>query len=76
MLFRSIQNEIQQQIEEEKRKQDERNKESERKIKELQNKQKGSGAKATDLKKKINPDNEGETFAGGPPPVSSLVQWF
>ncbi|MBK7561460.1 MAG: PspC domain-containing protein [Chitinophagaceae bacterium] len=72
----AVKNEIQQQIEEEKRKQDERNKESERKIKELQNKQKGSGAKATDLKKKINPDNEGETFAGGPSPVSSLVQWF
>ncbi|MEO7983887.1 MAG: hypothetical protein ABI688_07385, partial [Bacteroidota bacterium] len=67
---------IQKQIEDEKRKQDERNKESERKIKELQDKQKSTGTKPTVLKTKGNNKTTDEAFAGGPSPVSSLVQWF
>ncbi len=64
---------LQKEIEEEKRKQDERNKESERKIKELQDKQKTTGTKPSAFKK--NKSAEG-AVAGGPSPVSSLVEWF
>ena len=67
---------IQKQIEEEKRKQEERNKESERKIKELQDKQTTTPAKPTVLNKKVNNKTEDGAFAGGPSPVSSLVEWF
>ena len=69
-------NDIQQQIEEEKRKIEERNKESERKIKELQDKQKPGGTKPTVHIRNRDNINENGAFAGGPSPVSSLVQWF
>ncbi|MEO6610849.1 MAG: PspC domain-containing protein [Chitinophagaceae bacterium] len=65
------QNDIQQQIEEEKRKKEE----SDRKIKELEDKQKAAGTKPTTFKRKTTLNKE-DAFAGGPSPVPSLVQWF
>lgn len=64
-----VNNDIQKQIEEEKRKQ----KESEQKVKDLEEKIKS--AKPIGLIKKELKKND-ETFAGGPSPVSSLVEWF
>ena len=66
------QTDIQKQIEEEKRKKEE----SDRKIKELEEKKKATESRPATFKKKESLKDEGETFAGGPSPVSSLVQWF
>lgn len=72
VLNKTEQNDIQKQIEEEKLKKEE----SDRKIKELEEKKKATESKPAVFKKKESLKNEGETFAGGPSPVSSLVQWF
>lgn len=69
--------EIQRQIEEEKRKQDERNRESERKIKELQDKQKTSVINKDKIKRNLKNNDKSDAVAIGPSPVSSLlVEWF
>jgi len=65
------QNDIQKQIDEEKRKKEE----SDMKIKELEDKQKAAGSKPTVISKTVK-ENEDEVFAGGPSPVSSLIQYF
>ena len=72
------QKDAQKQIDDEKQKVNQRNKdneESQRKIKELEEKKKATPAKPVSLKKIIN-KNRDNTFAGGPSPVSSLVEWF
>lgn len=67
---------LQQQIDEIKKQKEQRKKEeeeSEKKIKELE--QKLKNGKAVIIKKQI-PEKRQETFAGGPSPVSPLVEWF
>jgi len=71
-------NEIQQQIDQEKRRQEQikkENEESQRKIKELEEKIKASKTKPNSLKEVVQNNNK-ETYAGGPSPVASLVEWF
>ncbi len=70
--------ELQQQLEAEKRRQEQIKKEEEdskRRQKELEDKLKATKTKPVGFKKIITKDNE-TTFAGGPSPVSSLVEWF
>lgn len=69
---------IQRQIEEEKRRNDQIRKdgeESQRRLKELEEKAKNTNPKPTTYKKAA-PQRSDETFAGGPSPVTSLVEWF
>ncbi|MBL7745790.1 MAG: hypothetical protein JNM19_00060, partial [Chitinophagaceae bacterium] len=71
-------NDIQQQIDQEKRRQEQikkENEESQRKLKELEEKIKASKSKPISLKKVVQ-NNSKETYAGGPSPVASLVEWF
>jgi phage shock protein PspC (stress-responsive transcriptional regulator) len=63
---------IQRLIEEEKRKKEE----SDRKIRDLEEKKKASQSVITPVKKVITTAAKEESFAGGPSPVPSLVQWF
>jgi phage shock protein PspC (stress-responsive transcriptional regulator) len=70
--------EIQQQIDAENMRQQQIKKdkeESEKRLQELKEKQKAVQSKSTTKNKVIHTANE-ESFAGGPSPVSSLVEWF
>jgi len=68
----AVKSELQKQIEEEKLKKEE----SDRKIKELEEKQKASQPKSTTFKKRIDTNDGNNAYAGDLSPVSSLVQLF
>jgi phage shock protein PspC (stress-responsive transcriptional regulator) len=71
-------NDLQQQLDEEKRHQDQIQKdkeESQRKQKEIEDKIKAAKGKPTGFNR-IKTKDDAATFAGGPSPVSSLVEWF
>ena len=67
-----INNDIQKQIDEEKRKKEE----SEKKIKDLEEKKKTTAPKSTTLQKKETKNEKQDAIAAGPSSVTSLVEWF
>ncbi len=69
---------VQKQIEAENQRQqqiDKEKEESQKRLKELKEKQKNAQPKSTVIKSNKSKTNEG-AYAGGPSPVSSLVEWF
>jgi hypothetical protein len=71
-IKRSEQDAIQKRIEIEKQKKEE----SERIIKDLEEKQKAEQKKTTVFKKESNGSKEESSFVSGPSPVSAMAEWF